>query len=535
MIWKAASGVVRHACAVSLAVGIALEGVPVIPQVAWAQESSTLTVTKDASNAEVSYEAYCLMTGDVAVRDNKKTISNVRWGEGIKELFDQSFVGYGSTAQDAADYIGENLEDSTQVSSAGLATRLAKAVQDKRLTAAATLTPGTAATLTPGYYLVTTKADALQQTGSVATSPIFALVGATAVEITEKATPPTVDKLVREDSTGSWGHAADANRSQKVEYQLVATLPTNLATFSKYHVEFQDSLSEGLDYEEGSARVYVRHADETEDELASGFDVASAADGAKTKLTVEFEDVKALDLPSGAEMVAGDQVVVEYAAHLNANSVIGSTGNPNEVRLVYSNDPLGTGDGETRLVDPAVYTYRLKLHKRDRDAGDHKALQGATFSFQLKDGGSADTSSAGKYLQADGSLGDEAHAFTTDESGEIEIPRIDAGTYVLRETKAPTGYQTVPDTEVTITSTLPSSATGELSLEVASSNGTVVAEKSADSSTGLVSITVDDVKYLGMPQTGSTGFVAMIAAGCALIAVSLGMLLAHARRGRAEA
>ena len=61
-------------------------------------------------------------------------------------------------------------------------------------------------------------------------------------------------------------------------------------------------------------------------------------------------DVKALSLletPAVGEITKDTKVVLTYTATLNENAVIAGEGNPNDVKLTYSNDPNNSGNGST--------------------------------------------------------------------------------------------------------------------------------------------------------------------------------------------
>lgn len=546
MFWNKGLGIARGATALGLSVALALGGVPALTNVAWADTTpGNVTIGKaEGQQGNVTYEVYQLFKGDVTSSDDGETLSNIDWGStAARDAFadaaaayeDAGHTGYdGSTAQDAADYIKANLTgdgDARVAASDSLAELLARELAKEGVTPTTEVAAGATASLADGYYLFVTKGSSLGK-GAAGTSPIFTIVGGEDVNITEKVTPPTVTKEVREDSTGEWGRYADANKDQDLSYRLKATLPSNLASFTTYHLGFVDYLSQGLTYVEGSAKVYVVHADKTEEEVTNSFDISYAAgdDGTQAKvyegqsvLTVDCEDIKAIELKH--DLATTDTIEVRYTAHLDGDSVIGSTGNPNQAKLVYSNNPNVSGDGETELVDPVVYTYQLSLHKKDKGAGEDVGLEGARFTLQVQTtDGTSDTASKNLYLQEDGSLASTAHEFVTDKNGNITVQRIDAGTYLLKEVAAPTGYQATADTTIAIKATMPKGEAGSLSLEATASGNDDVEVASAKADTGTVSVTISDVKNVGMPQTGSTGFVALMAGGGSMIVLSLAVM-----------
>lgn len=127
----------------------------------------------------------------------------------------------------------------------------------------------------------------------------------------------------------------------------------------------------------------------------------------------------------------GEEICITYSATLNEQAEIGTTANPNEVKLIYSNDPKDTGmgdepdpttpTGETPVVTTETYTTQIKLVKVD-GADNSKTLTGAKFEL----------------------TGDSAKAtIVNDEIFEKD----DNGTYYMLKdgtftTEAPTGDET---------------------------------------------------------------------------------------------
>lgn len=102
-------------------------------------------------------------------------------------------------------------------------------------------------------------------------------------------------------------------------------------------------------------------------------------------------------------------------------------------------DPSGAtvpkaNDGSYTLSNTKVKT-RLTILKIDgENPSNTKRLPGASFTMKTE-------GAAGKYVQADGSLGDTAYEFTTGSDGTVSMQGLTAGVYWLTETKAPAGYQ----------------------------------------------------------------------------------------------
>ena len=127
---------------------------------------------------------------------------------------------------------------------------------------------------------------------------------------------------------------------------------------------------------------------------------------------------------------------------INENAVIGAAGNPNKVSLKFSNNPNNGGEGDrgTTPEDKViVFTYKLTVNKVDKD---NKPLTGAEFSLFKK-------------VKVDGQeelkLVEVKKILSTNTEGTVfGFTGLDDGTYVLRETKTPDGYNSIEDQTFTI-------------------------------------------------------------------------------------
>ena len=127
--------------------------------------------------------------------------------------------------------------------------------------------------------------------------------------------------------------------------------------------------------------------------------------------------------------------------------------NSNSATVEYSNDPsnpaTGTEDSEPSVVD--VHTFDFTIYKYyltdTNDAESKTPLAGAQFELYKADGTSKINLIAftgGNYRQA---TSEEANkegftsaVITSDDDGKVKISGLDAGTYKLKEIKAPDGY-----------------------------------------------------------------------------------------------
>lgn len=190
------------------------------------------------------------------------------------------------------------------------------------------------------------------------------------------------------------------------------------------------------------------------------YQVTTTEKDGKTVLSIVITDVKAV-----ADITQDEnKVVVEYNATLNENAVIGSAGNTNDVELTYSNNPNATGDGTTKPADTGktpkdtvkVFTYQTIINKVDQDG---KALSGAEFTLVKKN-------KDGSTKNVDVVKNAEGKSFT--------FKGLDAGNYVLEETKTPDGYNTIKAIEFTIDADYDKEADDSLKADIVNRKGSLL-------------------------------------------------------------
>lgn len=449
-----------------------------------------------------TFVVYQIFTGDLS----EGILSNVHWGNGVSE---EGKTALGDAAKKAEDLAKSTDSLAAKTFAEGLQEYLQNGTEKEVAANQTASIEGLAA----GYYLVKDKASSQNQTNGAYTSYILKVVKD--ITATTKLDVPTVEKKVQDtnDSTGEtsgWQDSADYDIGDEIPYQITGSMPANIGDYESYKYVFTDTMSKGLTFKVGSAKIMIGTTDVTE----KFNQIGTTNDDGSTVVTWRCDDLKT----AGVELDSTTKVVVTYKATLNEKAVIGSAGNPNTVNLTYSNNPNKGGEGETGKTPDdknIVFTYKAVVNKVDQDK---KSLAGAGFTLQKKVNGA----------YTDVKLLPAGNATT------FEFTGLDDGDYKLIESTTPEGYNTITPIEFTISATHDETADEPTLISLTTKVTTGVAAFTADKAAGSLTTDVVNKKGSTLPETGGMGTTLLYAVGGVLVALAAAYIIISKKHEKAE-
>ena len=442
-----------------------------------------------------------------------------------------------------------------------------------------------------GYYLIKDQSESMNNKDTFYTK--YMLQVSKDITVTVKGEVPSVSKQVSE--LGDIYKEAMSKAVEKTyHYRWEGKLPGNIAEYDEYYYKFIDTLPKGVVLDmrdaEGNETNNITNAivsvqiisdsgaaeslkiklpaQTSEDGKTDNGYVAAVSDpdvNGKTTFTLEWQDLKkayneATDDPN-AELLPSDKIIVIYKAKLTKDASFTTTGNINEVKLEFSNEPNGDGHGITVPDDATTFTYGLNLLKQAEDT--KKYLAGAEFRLYHKIT-QGDGRTINEYAILEKVVGENGEpildkervvynitGWTTEEeeAGDKLVTVANANgllikgldneiTYYLKETKAPAGYN-LPDEDTYFSihaKYTENPETGKITVHdvYCRVNGVDPQDEpdAEDLATGaemIVQVTVVNNAGTTLPSTGGMGTTLFYVIGSVLVMGALVMLITKKR------
>ena len=374
-----------------------------------------------------------------------------------------------------------------------------------------------------GYYLAYPEGatDTSSAPGSQKYTSIASLVSVTDehATINMKSNYPTVVKKVNDKN------ADDVNIGDTVTYTLTSKVP-DMTGYTSYIFNFKDTLSAGLTFKEITSVT----VDKT---TITKVDAGQEADNTYT-LTQDGQNITITmnNFLASNKDKTGKEIKVTYTATLNENAVTGFDANKNSATVEYSNKPGTTDKGESKpsIVDVHTFNFTIfKYYLKDQNKKDDKTgLANAEFELYKENGGVVGEKvnikkvSDGVYRVATSEEaaveGFESDKIVSGTDGKVLVKGLDAGTYYLRETTAPEGYNKLQSDITVEIKPVYDTTTGKLT----SYSVDYIYNRKTTTGTAITSkdnspeVAVENKAGAQLPSTGSKGALMVTLAGIVL-------------------
>lgn len=449
-------------------------------------------ITIDPANAGETYNVYKILTLQ-SYDKGKGLYSYVKNGDKWDKFIDSAVAdGYLTINDD--DYVEFVDAKKTEKDYREFAQKALAYAKNNNVTATQTVTPGAGATtatidnLDLGYYLVGSTVGALCSLDTTNSE----------VKVSDKNEAPTVEKKIAID--GYFDNLTSSNSAhigEVVGFQSTISVKPGAKNYTLH-----DTMNEHLDF-----KGHLYHAYTNLGNLdVNKYIVVQNDPTDGCTFEVSFTDAFYNDFRSRIDDGSLTQIVIQYLTTVKDGAVINEP-MKNTTHLTYGDNNTSTTESET-----ITKTFGIPVFKY---TGTNTPLAGAEFKLYT-DSNCNEESTALKFTLNDSkyrydSAKGNAVLTSLENTGHIDIEGLKEGTYYLKETKAPKGYNLLKNpVEIRIDSA-----------------GKIYVDGSTKENTGNVEVKNNSGTLL--PSTGGMGTTLIYLAGIVLVVLS-GYVLISKRR-----
>ena len=351
---------------------------------------------------------------------------------------------------------------------------------------------------------------------------------------------PEVEKEVK-NAAGSWGDGSDYSAGDTVSYRVTVDVPENVDKLVEFTLT--DTMGKQT-YKADTLKIYS-NADCTAEILSGLYRVNVGTDQKTWSISFNSKGEQGV-ISSILSTYKGQKIYVSFDKTLDEDAVITSAGNPNTVKLEYSNkilpssnedgnpNPTGTPSKDEISDQATVYTFKIAVEKVDA-SDNSKKLEGVKFDLYRKLADTADgegvltnpvSGLTGKYERV-------KHDLTTDDKGAIAVNGLEKGIYYLVETKTKDTYNLL---KAPVKVDIAAQYSTVTKTNTTTENGITTITKTVETTftdngdNGEFKTVVKNSKGFTLPTTGGMGTVIFSVLGIALVLAGLLVITASRKK-----
>lgn len=317
-----------------------------------------------------------------------------------------------------------------------------------------------------------------------------------------------------------------------IPYEVNALIPSYPSDATAKRFVIGDTMATGLTFDKNNIKVYF-DADHTLEVPANCYTVATpGAEGETFTVTFNYDNLK--NAANGAT-----RVYLTYSATVNENA-FDQDALGNSVYTGVNNNPYDDGSYDKKPgPETKAYTYGVIVTK----VGNEDAkLSGAEFKLYSD----ADCTQEIKFVGSNGVYtkataeqeGSAVVALVTVADGTLKLQGLGDGTYYLKETKAPNGYNLPqnPVTTIVLTDTTGASdgkSDGKLDVGTTATGSTMKPDSVVINGKNLSMTLINTTTDFELPVTGGMGTIMFTAVGVVLMAGGVLLVILNLKRRKA--